>query len=74
MPRLRVRPGRTGPQSPALRDQALRLAGRHKKAPLAGCSDWPWGSLEDLGFGVAHGGELGLAQPFGFEDLLANQG
>ena len=30
--------------------------------------------LEDLCFWVAHGGELGLAQPFGFEDLLANQG
>ena len=31
-------------------------------------------ALENLGFGVTHGGELGLTQPFGFQDLRANQG
>ena len=30
--------------------------------------------LKDLSLGVLHTGELGLAQPFGLEDLLADQG
>ena len=33
MPRLQFRPGRTGPQNLALRDQALRLTAAIKKAP-----------------------------------------
>jgi len=74
MPRLQFRPGRTGPQNPALRDQALRLIAAIKKHPWRGAQIGLGEFLEDLGFGVAHAGELGLAQPFGFEDLLANQG
>ena len=30
--------------------------------------------LKDLSLGVLHTGELGLAKPFGLEDLLADQG
>ena len=33
MPRLQFRPGRNGPQSLALRDQALRLIAAIKKHP-----------------------------------------
>ena len=48
-----------------------------KKPPLVGrlegLTGWhgiSW--LEDLSLGVLHTGELGLAQPFGLEDLLAD--
>ena len=43
------------------------LAGRPNKE---GRDQW----LEDLSLGVLHTGELGPAQPFGLEDLLADQG
>ena len=43
---------------------------------LTGRPNWKaWDQrLEDLSLGVLHTGELGLAQPFGLEDLLADQG
>ena len=47
-----------------------------KKAPR-GAPDAEWVQLksgsEDLGFGVANTSELGLLQPLGLEDLLADQ-
>ena len=51
------------------------VSGLHKKtAPgRGGWKAWDqW--LKDLSLGVLHTGELGLAQPFGLEDLLADQG
>ena len=60
------------------------VSGLHEKKPpldgAAGRSSWKtsfegrdqW--LKDLSLGVLHTGELGLAQPFGLEDLLADQG
>ena len=51
------------------------FTGLHKKtAPRwGGWKAWDqW--LKDLSLGVLHTGELGLAQPFGLEDLLADQG
>jgi len=50
------------------------LASIKKTAPgWGGWKTWDqW--LKDLSLGVLHTGELGLAQPFGLEDLLADQG
>jgi hypothetical protein len=57
--------------------------GSIKKPPLVGAAGRPsWKTsfegrdqwLKDLSLGVLHTGELGLAQPFGLEDLLADQG
>ena len=50
----------------------LFLGSIKKTAPgRGGWKAWDqW--LKDLSLGVLHSGELGLAQPFGLEDLLAD--
>jgi hypothetical protein len=50
------------------------FSGPIKKPPWEGrLKAWDQG-LKDLSLGVLHSGELGLAQPFGLADLLADQG
>jgi hypothetical protein len=51
------------------------FSGFHKKTAPGGGGWKTWDQwLKDLSLGVLHTGELGLAEPFGLEDLLADQG